>query len=346
MSSKLPDEDLLPEHPSLHLKDGFLCVAAPLSLTEACFAVPAVRALHHFRPESKIAVICPDFQEALWQGVSELDYVITYPERATSRQIARILSEYEVSFVSAICWGGGEVAKAFQRVDIPQRLGYPTKELGKHLTGSIDVFTEIGPIEHRVRYYLNLVQFLGGEPFVRSSFATKPLLLPSKKPRIVLAPESEYGASHEWPLENFVDLVERYEISEGEVDWIILSSKINPEPSGLKQLLGDRVEDYTTEWDMGETLSGLRSCSGLVASDCELAHLAGYVGLPAVVVFGPNEPEWKRPLGKQSRVVREHVACSPCYMAKCTVDMRCQGEVTVAMVLEQLKLAVVERNEG
>ncbi len=71
--------------------------------------------------------------------------------------------------------------------------------------------------------------------------------------------------------------------------------------------------------------------------------MAAHVGLPAAVVFGPNEPEWKRPLGKQSRVIREHVACSPCYLPKCPMDLRCQDEVTPEMVAVALEEALVVR---
>ena len=42
-------------------------------------------------------------------------------------------------------------------------------------------------------------------------------------------------------------------------------------------------------------------------------------------------------------VIREHVACSPCYHAKCPLDLRCQNEVTVEMVVEGLEQAILMR---
>jgi ADP-heptose:LPS heptosyltransferase len=55
-----------------------------------------------------------------------------------------------------------------------------------------------------------------------------------------------------------------------------------------------------------------------------------------VVLFGPNEPAWKRPLGKRHTVLRRHVECSPCFAAKCVMDLRCQHELTLEKVLEAL----------
>ena len=347
MSSKLPDAAPIPDRPPLHLRGGFLCIAAPISMAEACVAVPAIRALRHFRPASTMAVICSESQVPLWETMPELNHVISYPEKASARQIAKIIEAHEVKFESSICWEGGEVAKAFQRADILQRLGYPAKDVEKYLTDPVKVIVEPAPIEHRVRYYLKLVHELGGDPFVRQNFATPALAVPAQKPLIALAPDSEYGATHQWPIEKFKELIDTYEATFGEADWVILSSGANNAPNKIKtdfrSALGEKVKDYTEEWGLEKTLSGLPYCSALVSSDNELAHLAAHVGLPAVVVFGPNEPEWKRPLGKQSRVVREHVACSPCFLTKCPLDMRCQDEVSVQMVMEQLQAALAER---
>lgn len=350
MSSKLPDAAPIPDRPPLHLKGGYLCIAAPVSLTEACFSVPAVRALRHFRPQATMAVVCPQSQAPLWQTMEELNEVIAYPDNASSRQIAKLLKGRAAPFESSVSWEAGEAAAAFHRAGVLQRLGYPAKGLEKHLTDPVTVPLQPGPVEHRVRHYLNLVQRLGGNPFVRKTFQTPPLAPAPAKLRIALAPASEYGATHQWPLERFKELVETLGRETGGVDWVILSSgprtggnTTAPENAGLAALLEGKAEDFTGEWTMEKTIEGLRHCSALVSCDNELAHLAAHAGLPAVVVFGPNEPAWKRPLGKQCRIVREHVACSPCFLAKCPLDMRCQEAVTVDAVCRELRAALGER---
>ncbi len=347
MSSKLPDVAPSLDRPLIQMNGGSLCVAAPLSMSEACLAAPAIRALRHFRSAVTMVVVCPESQLPLWQGMSELNDVVVYPENAPSRKIAQIIAAYDIQFDASICWELSEAVKAFQRVNIPQRLGYPAKGVEKYLTDPIHVIVEPGPIEHRVRYYLNLLSHLGAEPFVRQTFSTPPLKAPAHKRLIALAPASEYGVAYQWPIDKFKELIEAYEASYGEADWVMLSSgsdKISAKQNEVfRNLLGERVVDEAAEGGLEQVLSRLPSCSALVSSDNELAHLAAHVGLPAVVVFGPNEPEWKRPLGKQSRVVRDHVACSPCYLTQCPLDMRCQDGVSVQMVLTQLEAALAER---
>jgi ADP-heptose:LPS heptosyltransferase len=65
----------------------------------------------------------------------------------------------------------------------------------------------------------------------------------------------------------------------------------------------------------------------VIAADGSLPHLAAHAGATCVTLFGPNDPVWKRPLGKRHAVVRRHVECAPCLLGKCPLDGRCQREL-------------------
>ena len=349
--SNLPEAVPCPDKPPLHLRGGYLCVAAPLDFTEACFSAPAVRALRKSRPNSTMAIVCPESQAALWEVMPELNEVIVYPDRASASQIAEIIRGQKITFESSIAWESSSAAKAFAKSKIYQRLGYPATGLVKYLTDEVDVVNEPGSIQHRVRHYLDLVKRLGGDAYVPASFRTASLPAPPEVIRIVIAPGSNYGAAYEWPVKNFQEVVQRMNDRFDKIEWVILPDIISSSKSKkggacekLRDLLGDSSVTYLEEIGVSEIIKSLQSCSALLASDSMVAHLAAHLGLPATVIFGPNEPEWKRPLGKQNQVLREHVACSPCYLTKCPIDHRCQNEVTVEMVVgkleESLKLRV------
>ena len=319
--SKLPETALIPDKPPLHLKGGYLVVASPVNFSEACFSVPAMRALKRLSPMGPmgtLAVFCPESLKSFWMTSPEIDEVIAYPDAMPARKMAPLLQRTESPFESAILWEAGEAAKAIARAGVLQRLGYPAKGLEKFLTDPVERIIEPGPIEHRVRYYLGFVQALGGDAFVRENFKTASLPEAPKNLRIAVAIESEYGPAYQWPGDKFDEFKKVMTVKYGDIDWVKVTGKAEAE----------------------EVLS---SCSALLACDGEVAHWAAHIGLPAVVIFGPGEPEWKRPLGKQSRVVREHVACSPCYLAKCPLDHRCQNEVSVEIVVAELEAALSER---
>jgi ADP-heptose:LPS heptosyltransferase len=193
----------------------------------------------------------------------------------------------------------------------------------KSLTDPIKKVLAPGPIEHRVRYYLNLVQALGGDAYVKANFRPRPLPPAPENVTIAWAPESEFGESYQWPQEKFEQLKKLMDTRLGSVSWV-------------------RIEKRQ-QGSVANPSGELAACSALLACDGEVAHWAAHIGLPAVVLFGPGEPAWKRPLGKQSRVLREHVACSPCYLPKCPLDLRCQHQLSVEDVADALEQALSRR---
>lgn len=345
--SKLPEAVPCPDKPPLHLKGGYLCVAAPVDLTEACFSVPAVRALRHSRPQSTMAILCPESQQGLWASMPEVNHVIIYQEKASARQIAQILADFEITFESAVVWEAGKPAKALVRVGVIQRLGYPASGLEKLLTDVVTVAAVPGPIEHRVRYYLNFVDKLGCDAFVGVNFKQIGLPKPPERLRIAIAPLSEYGSAYQWPIERWVEVIDAMDTRHPEVDWEILGTgAVHDDRDNtdarikLEALAAGKAISLPAKLDLVKVMESLSKASALLACDGEIAHIAAHIGLPAAVIFGPNEPEWKRPLGKQSLVLREHVACSPCYLAECPLDHRCQHEVSVEKVVTALEEAL------
>ena len=317
--SKLPDAAPIPDKPPLSLKGGCLCVASPVDFSEACFSIPAMRALKQYRPMGSLVIYCPEILAPLWKTVSGIDDIIVYPDRLPVRRMALLVEDSDYNFDSAIIWESGDAAKALAKAGIVQRLGYPARKLAKYLTDAVSPVVTPGPIEHRVRHYLNFVQELGADAYVRGNFQHPPLPPAPEQCRIAVASTSEYGAAYDWPSEKFDEVKNLIETRHGQVEWVMLESSIEAR------------------------LQQLGQCSALLACDGDAAHLAAHLGLPAVVVFGPGEPDWKRPLGKQSRVVREHVACSPCYLPRCPLDHRCQQEVTAEQVADELELALADR---
>ena len=348
--SKLPEAVPCPDKPLLHLRGGYLCVAAPLEFSEACFFAPAVRALRHIRSNTTLFVVCPVSQVALWQMMPELDGVIAYPDNASAFEIARLIKAEDTNFESSMAWEASNAAKAFKRAGIFQRLGYPAAGLVRYLTDEVDVVPEIGPIEHRVRFYLDLVNRLCDNAYVPEAFRTPALPERAGSLRVILSPDSSYGASHQWPLERFSEAIKVVDARHEGIEWLIMPDVAASASYDKKALVrcGELLAmlqaaspaasvQMVEAGGLAGSIETLRQGSALLACDGNLAHLAAHLGLPAVVIFGPNEAGWKRPLGKQSVVLREHVACSPCYSSKCALDHRCQTEITVAQVVDKLE---------
>ncbi len=328
---EMPQAAPIPDRPPLHLKGGYLAIASPVSVSEASFSIPAVRAIRTARPQGTLVILANQDTAPMWRKVAGIDQVIEHNEGDSVRKIVRLLKEANIPFDSAIAWEDSPCAQAFAKYGIHQRLGYPAEKLAKHLTDPVEVERKIGPIEHQVNHYLLFVEKLGANPFQASNFNTPPRPTTAEKFQIAIAPGSDFGPAAEWPLERFTELAK--DISQ-HCEIAIIPSPDRPGPaSSLAKALGKSV----TQAEDDALLDFLATCNGLVANDGSIAHYASFVGTPSVVLFGPNEPEWKRPLGRIHRIVRRHVPCSGCLLNKCPLDHRCMDEITVAEVVEELR---------
>lgn len=303
------------------LESGPLIIASPLAIEEACFSVPAVRALYFARVDSPITILCAEELAPLWQTVEGVTEVISHSSSASHRKLAKLLGDCS----QALVWENGPAAVAFAKKGISKRFGPPLEKLPKWLTDPIEISQKLGPVEHRVKHYLQLAEKLGAQPFEAVNFQTPPRPAMSEKIRIGIAPGSDFGASAEWPAEKFRALAAALE---GE--FLIFASPGRPAVAKSLADLGRFVPEE-------DAFRELASCSLLIGNDGSLPHLAAHLGTPCVVIFGPNEPAWKRPLGKIHEVVRHHVACSPCFLDKCPLDHRCLSEISEAEVLEEVR---------
>ncbi|MGC6564126.1 MAG: glycosyltransferase family 9 protein [Akkermansiaceae bacterium] len=330
--SETQAEESVTKDSSLKIRGKYLVIASPSSVSEACFSVPAVRAIQASRPNDTIVIIAPEDIGPIWTGVPGVDQVLTYQSNSP-RKVAKALDECGLPFDSAISWDDSVAALAFAKAGISQRLGYPTKKAEKLLTDPVTVIRNVGPVEHQVNHYLLFVHALGIDPFKPENFA--PLERPDSDDvlRVAIVPGSDFGQAAEWPLESFVEVANAIA---SQCELTILPSPERPQPAvALAKALGNPALVRNLSGD--ELIRFLSTCQGMIANDGSIPHLASLVGTPSLVLFGPNEPEWKRPLGKIHHILHHREACSSCLLAKCPLDHRCLVGISVKEVLDELR---------
>lgn len=304
-----------------------MLVAAPERWDEACFAVPAIRAM--MAAGLSVGVLCVEAQRELWETVTGVE-VLAFPARTKPKLMAVTLRD---AWKAGLVWEAGTMAEAMVFAGIPRRLGPQEKKLSWQLTHPLAIAEK--PLDHRVRFYLSAVEMMGMETRDPEFFAPVDIGVPPVDGAVLLSPDSDYGPSHEWPLDRWQEVAgtlreEGRRITVAGIDGC----------RGLgKSLAGRLGEDV--EFFQASPLAGampLLAVHGLViAADGSLPHLAGHVGATCFVLFGPNDPAWRRPLGRRHTVVRQPVECAPCLAAKCALDLRCQKELDVQRVLEAIR---------
>ena len=294
-----------------------MLVAAPGRWDEACFAVPALRAL--MASGLGVGVLCEDWQVDFWSTLPGLE-VVAMPAKTRPKVFAEQLRG---AWQAALMWEPGLAAELAALAGIPRRLGPGGRALRKWLTHPLPWAEE--PQSHRVRFYLALVEQAGIRTENPAFFAPAELAIPPEPGAVLLSPDSDFGPSHEWPLERWMEIARKLAGHGCRVTVAGLHTQ-----DGLARQLAAQLNEVSAFFH-AEPLAGVLPLLAVhalvVAADGSLPHLAAHAGSTCVTLFGPNDPVWKRPLGKRHAVVHRHVECAPCLLPKCPFDRRCQIEL-------------------
>jgi lipopolysaccharide heptosyltransferase II len=214
------------------------------------------------------------------------------------------------------------------------------------------------PPRHQVHHYLQLAEFIGadisfaaevandhGKQGTRDSDADRDSRIAHRHPRlrIGLCPGAEYGPAKRWLPERFAETMRAIHERTG-CEWRIFGvAKDRAVADEIVQLAAVPVTDLVGKTTLAELIERLRECDLLLTNDTGTMHLAAYLGVPVVAIFGSTEPALTGPLNLGDSaagghaILRRHVECSPCFLRECPIDFRCMKAVTSAEVIAAIE---------
>lgn len=319
---------------------GPLLVRSPNWLGDAVMAFPAVRNLKSMLGRESLTVAAPEKIAPLWEACSFVDQVIALKKPrnllATARQLRAGNFQTAVLLPNSL-----RVAVEAQIAGIPHRIGYNTRYRFPFLTQKVPLPGFQATRFHHSYYFLELVQALGGPddltlPVLRRAKFQNGSAKKKARPILALCPGAEYGAAKRWPIENFA-VVARYFIQKHKFNVVLLGAAgdaavaaplIAEVPQALNRL------GQTTLPGFMEALAGARL---VLCHDSGAMHVAAALGAPTVALFGSTEPRWTGPMNPETRVLRHHVPCSPCFLRTCPLDFACMTSLTPERVIAELE---------
>ena len=114
-----------------------------------------------------------------------------------------------------------------------------------------------------------------------------------------------------WPLERFMMVAAELKkrglqpsilLGPAEVD---LEALLHHSPQSQPQVVKTRT--------FQELITVLESAVIYIGNDSGVSHLAAFLSVPTLVIFGPSDPDRWRPFGDHVRIVKAASPCSPCF---------------------------------
>lgn len=273
-----------------------------------------------------VGVLCLEVQKEFWRTIPGLN-LVAVPSKVKAKAVM-----LDGSWQAALVWQPGFAADVVRMQRVPRVLGPPHPKLAKVLTHPLVRRSQA--LEHRVRHYLGVIEEMGVSTARPEFFGSVEIGVEPVKGTVLLCPDSDFGRACEWPLERWGEVARQL------VAWGRRVTVAGLDGGrGLGKALAESLGSDTPFFEaspLAGTLPLLAVHETVLAADGSLPHLAAHVGSTCVTLFGPNDPVWRRPLGRRHTVVRHHVECAPCLLAKCAMDGRCQTRLETTRVLAEL----------
>jgi heptosyltransferase-2 len=211
-----------------------------------------------------------------------------------------------------------------------KRLGYPRMGSGMFLTHPL---RQPDALAHRYEGWRVLGEALGlkVETADQISFPAR------RRSRRIVIHSGAAQAVRVWPLARFHELVRRLRERGHEVAVLC-----NPDQ---RQYWEDTGEiGVKAPGSIAELLAELESAGAFIGNDSGPGHLAAFCGVPTFTLFGPQVPEWFRPLHPASEIIEG----KPCPYKPCSDSCRfpephCLWNISQEEAWQRVK-RFVERN--
>ncbi len=335
-------------------------------LGDFVLAIPAISRLKARYPNATIDLVVGSWSVPLAQGLKLFNNVYGFDYFKKKSSEAAIVSESALQELLAQL-GEYDFAVDLRRqrdtrfilskVRAKFKVGYETFDplLDSHLNVALAAQPELVSqvtAQNEVSSSIQMMRLVEALPDSISDYLSFPPLIEKSKPtdtRIAVLPRAG-NAVKEWSQQNFADLVERL-VARPEVDGINIYFANREEALEFVLPVHAKVQVHAG-LEMPALLSSLADNVLCVANNSFGAHVAGYLGLVVLGIYGGHETvaEWA-PVYKDSYVIHHPVTCSPCHIAKvsdCPYGLKCLTEITVETVYQKVTeaLALIFERRG
>lgn len=326
-----------------------ILVRATNWIGDAVMSLPALEALRGRFPAAEIVVLAkPWVSELYWHHPAVSRQILYDPagEHRGARGFWKLVQQLRAErFDGAILLQNAfHAAWMAWLAGIPVRVGYDRDGRGSLLTDAVQP-PRPASYRHQVYYYLELLFRAGiierpesireirlGLERSEEAWAARHIDgLGLRGPRFLvgLHAGASFGPAKRWLPERFADLADRL-IGALHADVLIFGSR---EERPLADTIASEME-HTPIILAGETtlrqfMALLARCRLVITNDSGPMHLAAGLSVPHVAIFGSTDERVTGPLSPRARVVSQHVACSPCGLRECPIDLRCMTGVSV-----------------
>ena len=111
----------------------------------------------------------------------------------------------------------------------------------------------------------------------------------------------------------------------------------------IKDQMKNKGIDFSGQTSLGQLAEILRRSVFVIANDSAIMHMASYLDVPVLAIFGPTDSNKYGPWSSKSYVVKKTgLFCAPCEKSGCAYHHECMEYIEPQEILEKIKTMIKE----
>ncbi|MFA5410561.1 MAG: lipopolysaccharide heptosyltransferase II [Candidatus Omnitrophota bacterium] len=312
------------------------------NIGDCILTLPVLDALRENFPEAKITVMTGPRPKEIFENNPCIKRLIIYDKRAKLREKIGLFGELKKDKFDLV-------------VDLRNSL-FGWLLPSKYRTASL--LRIMGKIRHMKERHLYKIRNLKlkTEGLPHSSLYIKPedkeyirgLLREngiSEKDKVIVISPGARSHIKRWPADRFLELIPAL-VGEFKLKVILAGDK---DDAPLTKYIAEHsrypVVDLAGKTSIPELACLLKGARLCLTNDSALLHLASYLNIPVVAIFGPTSAVKYGPWSETSALLKKEIFCRPCQKAQCRFgDLQCMKMVRVEDALREIRNILIHRS--
>ncbi|MDD5347754.1 MAG: glycosyltransferase family 9 protein [Candidatus Omnitrophica bacterium] len=305
------------------------------NIGDVILTLPVLDTLRVNFPEAEITVICGPRPVEIFENDSAVKRVIAYDKHAPlylKWRLLRLMRQEKFDVVvdlrnSFFGWLVRARYKTSPLAGIPARVAHMRD---RHLY-KLKSLADILPRDRTQLMERSLEPYQADRLYIEEFLAKAGV---KHLDRVVVVSAGARSIIKRWPKEKFAALI-RQLTQEFAVKVILIGDRDDAAVNqDISRSVGLAVADLSAQTTLLQVAALLRRSALLITNDSANSHLASYLGVPVVTVFGPTDDVKYGPWSNQSRLVKSGIGCRPCRKAVCRFNtLACLQAVEVEDVV-------------
>lgn len=312
------------------------------NIGDAILTLPVLDSLRSNLASPRITVIATSRTKEIFQGVPEVEEVIVYNKRAPLREKIALLKRLRQKGFDVVV----DLRNSLLGVLIPARQKtspflHPPAAIRhmkeRHLYKISRIISKL-----KDKNAASCGSMLGAKPededYVNRLLGDRGI---SPQDKIVIVGAGARSNTKRWPSDKFLELAAEL-VRELHLAVILSGDKGDaPTNSYISRRIGGGVFDFSGLTTVSQLASLIRKAGVVITNDSALLHLASYLDVPVVAIFGPTDEDKYGPWSQNKAVVKKDIFCRPCQKAQCRYSsLKCLQIISVEDVMRQVRKMV------